>query len=344
MGRVSVLYALVSAALFGLATPLAKLLIGDVAPEMLAAIFYLAAGVGLGVFRAAIRHGDTPLTRRDLPWLAGAILAGGVGGPILMMLGLARAEASMASLLLTLEGVVTALLAWLVFRESFDRRIAAGLICIIGGAAVLAWQGNPLGGGISGPVLIIGACICWGIDNNLTRKIANADPVQIAMLKGLCGGPVMLAIALAGGTAIPPAATVALAALVGLFGIGVSLALFVRALRDLGAARTGAYFSTAPFLGAAAAIALLDESVTWRFLCAGMLMAFGVYLHLTERHSHEHEHEPMEHAHPHVHDAHHRHAHSLSDPPGEPHSHRHNHVRLRHSHPHAPDSHHIHPH
>jgi drug/metabolite transporter (DMT)-like permease len=344
MRRIAVLYALISAALFGLATPLAKLLIGDVVPEMLAAIFYLAAGLGLGLFRATIPHRETPLTRRDLPWLAGAILAGGVGGPTLMMLGLARAQASMASLLLTLEGVATALLAWFVFRENFDRQVAAGLVCIVAGAAVLSWQGDPLGGGVSGPVLIVGACICWGIDNNLTRKIANADPVQIAMLKGLCGGPVMLAIALASDGTIPPAQTVALAALVGFFGIGVSLALFVRALRDLGAARTGAYFSTAPFLGAAAAIVLIDEPVTWRFLFAGALMAFGVYLHLTERHSHEHEHEPLEHAHRHVHDAHHRHAHSLADPPGEPHSHRHTHVRLRHSHAHAPDSHHIHRH
>jgi drug/metabolite transporter (DMT)-like permease len=344
MRGMTVLYALISAALFGLATPLAKLLIGDVDPAMLAAIFYLAAGLGLGLFRAAIPHGETPLARRDLPWLAGAILVGGVGGPILMMLGLARAEASMASLLLTLEGVATALLAWFVFRESFDRRVAAGLGCIIVGAAVLAWQGNPLGGGVSGPILIVGACICWGVDNNLTRKIANADPVQIAMLKGLCGGPVMLAIAITDGAAIPPVQTVALAAVVGLFGIGVSLALFVRALRDLGAARTGAYFSTAPFLGAAAAIVLIDEPVTWRFLGAGALMAFGVYLHLTERHSHEHEHQPVEHAHPHVHDAHHRHSHSPSDPPGEPHSHRHTHVRLRHSHSHAPDSHHSHRH
>jgi drug/metabolite transporter (DMT)-like permease len=342
MSNAAILIALGSAALFGLSTPLAKLLVGGVHPAMLAAIFYCASGVALGLFRAAVRRNEPSIEWRDAPWLAGAILAGGVAGPILMMVGLTRAGGGVASLLLTLEGVATALIAWFVFKEHFDRRIAAGLAAIVLGAMVLAWEGR--GGNAVGLAAILGACACWGLDNNLTRKIADCDPVEIAMWKGLVGGPAMLTIALAVGAQLPDVRTIGAAALVGLFGIGVSLAMFVRALRDLGAARTGAYFSTAPFVGAAGAIVLLGEPLTVRFAIAGLLMAAGVYLHLTERHAHEHLHEPTTHTHMHVHDEHHRHPHAPGDPQAEPHSHRHVHVRLRHAHRHAPDLHHRHEH
>ena len=344
MSITAILTALASAALFGLATPMAKLLIGGVDPTMLAAIFYLASGIGLGLFRLVTTRRERSLTRADVPWLAGAILSGGVAGPILMMFGLKRAEAGTASLLLMLEGAATALIAWFYFKENFDRRIAIGFGCIVLGALLLAWRGGAGDGSIIGMLAIVGACIAWGIDNNLTRKIANADPVEIAMFKGLCGGPVMLAAAAVVGAGIPDPGTTALAALVGLLGIGVSLSMFCRALRDLGAARTGAYFSTAPFLGAAGAIVLLGEPVTARFVVAGLLMAFGVYLHLTERHAHEHDHASMTHEHLHTHDMHHQHAHAPGDPKDEPHSHRHTHLRLRHSHRHAPDMHHMHEH
>jgi drug/metabolite transporter (DMT)-like permease len=344
MSITAILTALASAALFGLATPLAKLLLGGVDPTMLAAIFYLASGLGLGLFRLVASRPERSLTRADIPWLAGAILSGGVAGPILMMFGLKRADAGTASLLLTLEGAATALIAWFWFKENFDRRIAMGLGCIVLGALVLAWRGGAGDGSFIGMLAIVGACIAWAIDNNLTRKIANADPVEIAMVKGLCGGPVMLAAAAVVGAGIPDAGTTALAALVGLLGIGVSLSMFCRALRDLGAARTGAYFATAPFVGAAGAIVLLGEPVTLRFVVAGLLMGFGVYLHLTERHAHEHEHAPTTHEHVHTHDMHHQHAHAPGDPKDEPHSHRHAHLRLRHSHRHAPDMHHMHEH
>lgn len=344
MSVTAVLYALISAALFGLSTPLAKLLIGAVDPMLLAAIFYLGAGIGLAAYRAVASNPARSLTRNDAKWLIGAVLSGGVVGPILLMVGLARSAAGTASLLLTLEGVATALIAWFAFRENFDRRIAAGLGCIVLGALVLAWQGDASVDSLVGPLCIVGACLAWGIDNNLTRNISESDPVQIAMLKGLCGGAVTLVLALAGGASMPPADSIALAALVGFFGYGVSLALFIVALRDLGTARTGAYFSTAPFLGAAAAILLLGEPLTIRLVLAGVLMAVGVYLHLTERHAHEHAHAPMEHMHSHVHDMHHRHRHASGDPTGEPHTHRHVHVRLRHSHAHVPDIHHRHEH
>lgn len=348
MSFAGVAYALVAAALFGLAAPVAKLLLGRVDPTLLAGLFYLASGLGLAVLRLAISglrgKAEAPLRRADLPWLAGAILLGGVIGPILLMLGLVRTEAAAASLLLTLEGVATALIAWFVFRENFDRRIAVGMLAIALGAAVLAWQGAAALGDGLGPLLIAAACLAWGLDNNLTRKVALADPLQIAMLKGLVAGPVSIGIALTQGAVLPGADLVAAAAAVGLLGYGVSLALFILGLRHLGAARTGAYFATAPFIGAAVAVPMLGEAVTWQLAFAGGLMAIGVWLHLTERHEHEHEHEPLEHAHAHVHDEHHRHAHRPDDPPGEPHVHAHRHGRLRHSHAHVPDSHHHHSH
>jgi len=342
------LYALAAAALFGLATPIAKLLIGAADPWLLAGLFYLGSGLGLAALRA-VRSGrkaaaEAALSRRDAPWLAGAILFGGIVGPLLLMAGLARTDAASASLLLTLEGAATALIAWFAFHEGVDRRVATGMALIVAGAIVLAWQGDARAAGFLGPAAIVGACIAWGIDNNLTRKVALADPLEIAMYKGLVAGPVSIALAVAQGAAVPGLAVVGAAALVGFLGYGISLVLFVIALRHLGTARTGAYFSTAPFVGAAAAIPLLAEPLSATLLIAGVLMGTGVWLHLTERHAHEHEHEALEHEHRHTHDEHHRHVHAADDPPGEPHSHRHAHGPLRHAHAHMPDSHHRHSH
>jgi drug/metabolite transporter (DMT)-like permease len=342
------LCALAAAVLFGLATPVAKLLIGSADPWLLAGLFYLGSGLGLATLRA-FRSGRKPraeaaLSRRDAPWLGGAIFCGGIVGPLLLMAGLARTDAASASLLLTLEGAATALIAWFVFHESINRRVASGMALIVAGAAVLAWHGEVRLAGFLGPAAIVGACIAWGIDNNLTRKVALADPLEIAMYKGLVAGPVSIGLAFTKGAVLPGFEVIGAAALVGFLGYGISLVLFVIALRHLGTARTGAYFSTAPFIGAAAAIPLLSEPLSATLLTAGLLIAAGVWLHLTERHEHEHQHDAMEHEHRHTHDEHHRHAHTAADPLGEPHSHRHVHVRLRHVHAHMPDSHHRHGH
>ncbi len=290
------------------------------------------------------RAAETPLGLPDVPWLSGAIAAGGIIGPILLMIGLVRTDAASASLLLTLEGVATALLAWFVFHENFDRRIALGMACLVAGAIVLSWSGTPSWSGLLGPLAIVGACLAWSLDNNLTRKVSLADPLQIVELKGLIAGPVNLALGLWFGGTLPSLSPTLIAGLVGFFGYGVSLALFVLALRHLGTARTGAYFSTAPFVGTIVAIVFLREPVTIQLVVAGLLMGFGVWLHLTEDHEHEHEHQPMEHIHPHVHDQHHQHVHAPDDPPGEPHTHLHRHERMRHTHPHVPDMHHAHRH
>jgi len=260
------------------------------------------------------------------------------------MAGLSRTAAATASLLLTLEGAATALMAWFIFHENFDRRIALGMACLVLGAAVLSWSGTPTMGNVIGPLAVGGACLAWGLDNNLTRKVSLADPLQVVEMKGLIAGPFNLVLGLSIGAALPSISAAMIAGLVGFVGYGVSLALFVMALRHLGTARTSAYFSTAPFFGSAVAVVMLGEPITAQLAIAGALMAVGVWLHLTERHDHEHVHESMAHTHPHVHDEHHRHAHSVSDPPGEPHTHFHEHGRMRHSHPHVPDMHHRHQH
>lgn len=348
MNRPGIIYAFAAAALFGLSTPLAKLLLAATDPWLLAGLLYFGSGLGLAAVRFALTgrraKSEAALTRRDIPWLAGAIFSGGLIAPVLLMIGLSSTPASTSSLLLTVEGAATAVIAWFVFRENFDRRLALGMGCIVIGAAILSYRGDLGLAGIVGPAAIIAACIAWGIDNNLTRRVSLADPVEIAMLKGLIAGAVNLAIAFAMGAPAPSLDVAGAAALVGFLGYGVSLVLFVLALRHLGTARTGAYFSTAPFLGAIAALPLTGEPLSLQLSVAGIFMAIGVWLHLTERHEHAHEHERMEHTHRHTHDAHHQHPHGPDDPPGEPHSHRHVHVRLRHAHPHAPDSHHRHPH
>jgi drug/metabolite transporter (DMT)-like permease len=235
-------------------------------------------------------------------------------------------------------------MAWFVFHENFDRRIAIGMLCIVVGAATLAWSGTPSLQSLLGPLAVCGACAAWALDNNLTRKVALSNPLQIVELKGAIAGPVNLALGLWVGGALPNVSETLIAGLVGFLGYGVSLALFVVALRDLGTARTGAYFSTAPFLGAIAAVAFLNEPITMQLLLAGILMGTGVWLHVTEHHEHEHMHSPLVHEHPHVHDEHHQHQHSTGDPTGEPHTHLHKHVRMKHSHPHMPDMHHEHRH
>ena len=340
--------ALAAAVLFGLSAPAAKMLLGAMDPWLLAGLLYLASGVGLGaMFTVRAATGgvrETPLHRADAPWLGGAVVTGGLIGPVLMMFGLMHTGAARGALLLNLEGVFTALLAWFVFREHFDARIALGMAAIGAGALLLAWEPSAGFAIDVGALLVAGASLAWAIDNNLTRRISGGDPVQIAALKGAGAGTINVLLAIAGGAMWPRAATVAGAAVVGLVGYGTSLVLFVQALRRLGTGRTSAYFSTAPFIGAVAGVLVLGEPLTARLAAAGALMALGLWLHLTERHEHEHVHEALEHAHLHWHDEHHRHEHEPGDPPGEPHAHAHVHSLLRHRHPHYPDLHHRHGH
>ncbi|MCH8619631.1 DMT family transporter [Undibacterium sp. TS12] len=346
-----VLYALMAAVLFGASTPLAKTLLNQAAPLTLAGMLYLGSGLGLSawyVLRATLARKDQGETARlkseDLPWLSGAVLAGGIAGPVLLMLGLTLTPASSASLLLNMEGVLTAMLAWFVFKENFDKRIFIGMLLIVAAGLLLSWEQVPVLGVPWGAVAIIGACLCWAIDNNLTRKVSASDAVQIAAIKGLVAGAVNLLIALMLGYSLPDASTILAAGLTGFCGYGLSLVMFVLALRHLGTARTGAYFSAAPFVGAIISLLMLGDKPGISFWIAVALMGAGIWLHLTESHDHTHEHEELEHMHEHRHDDHHRHEHDFVWDGKEPHIHPHRHDAMTHAHPHFPDIHHRHSH
>ena len=339
--------ALLAALLFGASTPFAKLLASDMPPILLAGLLYLGSGLGLWLIRTLRDRGwSAPgLGAREWPWLLGAIACGGVLGPILLMYGLSRTSASNASLLLNLEAVFTALLAWIVFGENAGRRVVLGMALIVGAGAMLAWSPDAgFAHGGSGVLAIAGAGLCWGLDNNLTRKVAAADAIFVAAVKGLVAGITNCTLAIALGARLPALPLIGAAMTIGLLGYGLSLVLFVLALRGLGSARASAYFSTAPFLGAAIAVGAFRDPAPGLFWLAALLMAAGVWLHLIERHEHEHRHQALAHAHPHVHDAHHQHEHDFPWDGSEPHAHPHVHAPLLHSHRHYPDLHHRHRH
>ena len=341
--RPAVTAALTAAVLFGVSTPLAKVLVREVSPWMLAGLLYLGSGLALGLWRLVRRLPWTPPTRRELPSLIGAVTFGGIAAPVLLMAGLAGMPATGASLLLNAEAVLTVAIAWLAFGEHVNRRTLAGFACILAGVVVLGWQDHLQFGGLWPTLALLGACLGWAVDNNLTRGVSSVDAGWLAMIKGLVTGPANLAIAATLGSSVPVATTVVPALALGAVSYGMSLVLFIVGLRGLGTARAGAYFSTAPFFGGLVAIALGDP-LTVPVALAGLLMGFGVWLHLSEHHSHVHTHALLTHDHWHTHDEHHQHAHEEAVAPGVRHRHPHVHEPVTHEHPHYPDIHHRHPH
>ena len=346
---------LASALLFGLSTPLAKLLLGGIPPVALAGLLYSGVFLGLAAYRGAaglLRRwglardhggGEAPLEPRDLPWLAGAILAGGIVAPICLMLGLGLVTGLAGSLLLNFEAAATALIAVLLFKENAGRCVWAALALMTAGGVLLSWNSAEGRLDAAGPLLVLAAMAGWGLDNNLTRQISGKDPVQIAMIKGLVSGAVSLGLAfsLEKGFAVGLPAVGGLA--VGALGYGLSLVLFIKGLKGLGAFRTGALFSFAPFAGAAASVVVLGDRVKPGLAAAGLLMAAGVALIVREKHVHAHHHDRLVHAHAHVHsDLHHVHAHGGAV--REPHSHEHVHDEMDHVHGHWPDGDHRHGH
>jgi drug/metabolite transporter (DMT)-like permease len=336
------LLALASALLFGAAAPAVKPIAGAMNAVLLAGLLYLGSFLGLAAARAFRGRAEAKLERRDLPALAGAIVSGGLIAPVLLVWGLSGLAASAASLLLASEAVLTILLAAAFFREAVAPRVWVAALLILLATAILAWAP-----GLALPVslhalAVLAACLLWALDNNLTARIALADPFAIAMWKGLVAGGVNTLLGLAIAPSAPaPSSAAALA--VGAIGYGASLVLYVLAQRHLGAARTAAHFGTAPFFGAALAVALLGEPLSVVLAAGFALTATATWLALSEQHSHEHTHDAMEHDHRHVHDEHHRHAHRGDEGP-EPHAHPHRHAPLRHSHAHFPDQHHRHRH
>lgn len=335
-----------AAALFGVSAPVSKMLLGQTAPQMLAALLYLGAGVGLLFVRGqrVLRH-EAPLRRHDWPYAAAIVISGGVIGPVLMLHGFRQVSGVAGSLLLNLEAPLTIAVAVLFFREHLARREAiAAAIIILGGATLTLERDAQSQATLMGVLLLAGACVAWAIDNNLTQKLSGKDPMALVRIKTLSAGTMNLLIAFALGQSMPPAGVVAAAAILGFFSYGASILLDAYALRHLGAAREAAYFATAPFFGAALSIPLLGERLTVARLVAIALMSAGVMLLLRARHGHVHTHDELDHEHLHVHDEHHQHQHLGSDPLGEPHSHAHRHGSLTHDHPHVSDVHHRHKH
>lgn len=342
--------ALISALLFGASTPLAKYLLIDTEPLLLAGLLYLGSGIGIGIILIVKIILIKPnaiegINYRDLKWLFLTTLLGGIIGPVLLMKGLSLTSASTASLLLNLESLFTALIAWLVLKEHTSFNLVLGMIFILAGSIILASSSHFSGHNVLGMILVTVACLAWGIDNNITRQISSSNPYIIVCFKSLVAGVTNTVL----GLYLTKKSIVSMPMIVTTFSLGfisygVSLVCFVLALRNIGTARTSAYFSSAPFIGAILSVVFLSEPFTFQLLVASIFMAIGVWIHLAERHEHEHTHEALIHEHLHIHDEHHQHEHPPFDPLGKPHSHLHRHEPIKHKHPHYPDIHHRHKH
>ncbi len=338
-------FALAAALLFAVSVPAGKLLLAHLRPLELSALCYLGSGLGLLAWRLISGsrglRAEAPLDRRDIPYTAGFVLAGGVLAPLLLFSGLKLTLSSSASILLNFELVFTSLIAVLVFKEHGGGRFwtAAGLITA--GAMALSWEG---GFGLGpGALLVLASAFMWGVDNNLTARVSIKDPVTLAAIKGLAGGSINGGLALYTYGSAPQPGWAGAALLLGFASYGISLVLFILAMRGLGASRAGAFFGSYPFLGAALSVVFLGEPLTARLLTAGALMLCAFLLLALESHGHAHRHEPLQHDHSHAHDdGHHGHSHG----PGEAgsHSHAHSHEPQEHEHPHLPDAHHRHQH
>lgn len=336
-------FGLAAALLFGLSTPVAKLLLPGAGPFLMAGLLYLGGGLALTFFGAIRGPGpEARLGRKDLPTLAGMILSGGVVGPVLFMVGLSRLPGSSAALLLNLEAPFTIALAIALYGESLTAREAGGTFAIVVGGLLLSLFAGGIPGLPRGALAVAAACAAWALDNNLAARLALRDPVEVVRAKSLVAGTVSVLLGLLANERLPSFSSIPLTLLAGAVGYGFSIVLHLMATRVLGAARQGALFATAPFAGALAAFAVLGERPGLLDLLAAVAMALGVLLLLGARHGHRHGHEALEHEHTHVHDEHHRHPH----PPGtpEPHVHLHEHGDLVHDHPHVSDAHHHHRH
>lgn len=350
LNKKPLIFIIISASLFGISTPISKILVKDIPPIALAGLLYLGAFSGLSLYslwrkRVTVAPGTqvAQLERKDFPWIAGAILTGGVIGPISMMIGLTLISGFSASLLLNLEGIATALIGVFLFKENAGKYLWLALACMTIAGIFLTWNPIQNNFNIVGSLLIIIATVCWGIDNNLTRNISDKDPIQIAKVKGLVAGITSLSLALILGMKISLDFTIVFALLLGSFSYGVSLVFFIKALEGLGSTRTGAFFSFAPFIGAIASLIILREWIGWTMFPATGFMLVGTWLIISEKHIHQHHHRPLIHTHSHIHsDMHHLHEHSGTF--HEPHTHEHIHIELVHTHVHWPDIHHRHKH
>ncbi len=338
------LIALGAALLFGASTPLVQKFSANVGSFWTAALLYAGAALAGGLsLRPPAREARVRAT--DLPRLAAMAACGAALGPVLLVWGLAHTSGASASLMLSLEAVFTALLARALYAEHMDRRVTAALALLTAGGVVLVLdQGRAAGSAdLLGLAAVLGATAAWGLDNTLSRGVAERDPGQVVLIKSALGVLATSALAVLLGQPFPPAVPAVALAAIGAAGYGFSLRLYLLAQREFGAARTGSVFAFAPFIGAAIAWAIDPRGISIWLGAGAALMLAGVILHLTERHGHEHLHAPLEHEHAHTHDdGHHTHTHESM--PGGAHSHVHRHEAMVHTHPHVPDVHHGHRH
>jgi len=341
--RRGVLFGLAAAVSFGISAPLAKRLLDNVSPEMLAGLLYVGAFAALSIVRRR-PSAEARLRRADAPRMGLMILAGGIVAPVLLLLGLERVTGVAGSLLLNLEGPFTIVIGVAIFREHLPRPALAGAVVISSGAVVLGVGVGSSHADWVGILLIAAACAAWALDNNLTQALTLRDPRSIVWIKCGVAGTVNVTLAFGLGERFPEVSILAGALALGALSYGLSVYFDALALRALGAAREAAIFAVAPFAGALLAPLVLPETLGLRDVAAGVLMGIGVVLLLRERHDHRHVHDPLDHDHVHVHDEHHQHEHSAGADAGEPHSHEHHHDALQHSHPHVSDAHHRHSH
>lgn len=346
-GRLAIGFAILAAVLYGISSPVAKILLETTSPELMAALLYLGAGLGMFAVNLVTQRKnrerkEAPLTKKDLPFVIGMIVLD-IAAPILLMLGLSLTTAANASLLNNFEIVTTALVALLIFRETIDRRLWIAIVLIAAGSILLTVDDAGSFSFSVGSILVILACVCWGVENNCTRMLSLKDPMQIVVVKGFGAGSGALLIAFLASGMHTDLVSVIAALVLGFFAYGLSIYLYVRAQRDLGAARTSAFYAVAPFIGAAISFAVFQTPLTPLFALAAGFMVLGAYFAATGGHMHKHIHDPVKHDHRHRHDdGHHTHVHN---PPVEgEHSHEHTHEHLEHDHPHGADMHHVHVH
>lgn len=298
--------ALVAAVLFGISTPLTKPFLKETSSFFTAGLLYFSSGISIYIFRKLTGAQSIKMNHSERTYFGLAVACGGIVAPVFLLTGLSLISASDASILLNLESVLTALIAWFIFKENFDKKILVGMLSIFFGACIISWNGNFEFNQAIGTILILLASTFWALDNNFTRNVISIDPTWIASTKGLIAGSTNLAVALLLGDQIPPLKTLAAVSVIGVFSFGLSLILFIVAMRQVGTSRAGAYFAIAPFFGAIVAF-ILGDPVTLQFGIAAIFMGFGIYLHISEDHHHEHYHFEALHCHSHFPDISHRH-------------------------------------
>lgn len=339
--------AVLAAALYGMSSPFSKLLLGHIPPTRMAAFLYLGAGIGMLLvnFVQSLRQSkpaEAKLTRHELPYVL-AMIALDIMAPVLLMLGLALTTSSNASLINNFEIAATAMIALFFFREAIGRRMWVAIALITLSSIILSIEDISSFTFSIGSVFVIGACLCWGLENNCTRMLSLKDPLQIVVIKGFGSGLGALSISLALKEHAAELLYILLALLLGFVAYGLSIYFYISAQRVLGAARTSSYYAAAPFIGVLISWLILQEKPTLSFMIALAIMLAGTYFAVTENHGHAHHHETIIHEHMHRHDdLHHTHSH-MPEVKGE-HSHLHTHDETLHTHPHTPDLHHRHAH